>query len=164
MGVRRILRALATLACVAYPLAAWWAGRHGQPRFIDLALLEHLGSMLVLGSVFANSLRAGRTALVTRFAAARSPSMSPRLQAYTRGVTVAWTLFFASMAVGSLLLFLLGPLRDWAWFASVGTPLLVTLMFVLEYLARRALLSPQEQAGPFEAVRAYMVYRMGAGR
>ena len=162
--MRRILRALASLACVAYPLAAWWVGRHGRTRLLDLALAEHLGSMLTLGAVFANSLRPGRSALVTRFAAARQPSMSPRLHAYTRGVTAAWALFFASMAVGSLLLFLFGPSRDWAWFASVGTPLLVSLMFVLEYLARRALLSPREQGGPLEAIRAYMVYRMGAGR
>ena len=162
--MRRILRGLVALGCVAYPLVALWAGRHGQTRFADLALAEHLGSMLVLGALFGNTLRPGRTALVTRFAAARQPAMSPRLRRYTRGVTAAWTLFFAAMAAVSVLLFVLGPLRDWAWFASVGTPLLVGSMFVLEYLARRAWLDAHEQAGPFEAIRAYMAYRMGAGR
>ncbi|WP_018911905.1 hypothetical protein [Thiomonas sp. FB-6] len=162
--MRRILRALFAAACVAVPLASLWAGGHLQPRLAALALAEYLGSMLVLGMVFGNTLRPGRTALVTRFAAARQPSMSPRLLRYTRGVTAAWTVFFAAMAAASLLLFTLGPLRDWAWFASVGTPLLVACMFVLEYLARRALLSAQEQAGPFEAIRAYLLYRTGAGR
>ena len=160
--MRRILRALMAAGCVAYPLATLWAGNRLQPRLAALALAEHLGSMLVLGTLFGITLRPGSTALVTRFAAARQPSMSPRLLRYTRGVTAAWTLFFAAMAVASLLLFMLGPLRDWAWFASVGTPLLVVWMFVLEYLARRALLSAQEQAGPLEAVRAYMAYRLGA--
>ena len=111
--MRRILRALMAAGCVAYPLATLWAGNRLQPRLAALALAEHLGSMLVLGVVFGNTLRPGRTALVTRFAAARQPAMSPRLLRYTRGVTAAWTLFFAAMAVASLLLFMLGPLREW---------------------------------------------------
>ncbi len=211
----RVLRTLATAACIACPLLAYAAGGRAQPGLPAVALtwgplallgawwiwrsrlrawlgllaallllglwqeralwlghlgvaylLEHAGSLSLLGLMFGGTLRRGQVPLVTRFAAGAHPAMSASLRAYTRGVTVAWTGFFGAMACTSALVFALRPLRDWALFASVWTPALVVLMFVAEYAARMVLVAPAERSGPWEAVRAYLRYaaaRDGAG-
>lgn len=150
---------LALLAALAGLLL--WRERGLLARHLDFAyLIEHAGSLAGLGVMFGSTLRRGQLALVTRLAAASHPSMSATLRRYTRGVTVAWTLFFAAMACTSVLVFVWYPMRDWAWFASAWTPLLVALMFVAEYAARRLLVAPAERSGPWEAVRAYLRYSL----
>ncbi len=204
---RRGLRALVTVAFVAYPLVAYstagrlrphwfavaltwvplmliggvliWRSRHrlwlGPLAAAGLALLwheralvaghvglaylaEHAGSLTFLGFMFGSTLRSGQIPLVTRFAATVKPAMSAAVRGYTRGVTAAWTLFFAAMAGASVLIFALRPIGDWMLFASAWTPLLVVLMFVAEYAVRRLVLAPADQSGPYEAIRAYVRY------
>lgn len=162
-------------------LAAWWIGRSRLRLWLGLAataglallwreralvgqhvalayLAEHAGSMTLLAIMFGSTLRGGQLPLVTRFAATIRPSMSVALRRYTRGVTVAWTLFFVAMAVVSVGLFALRPFREWALFAGAWTPLLVFLMFAIEYGMRHALLGAADRSGPCDALRAYMLY------
>ena len=158
---RSRLRAPLALLGVAVAGLLWWQ-RAALLRDPGLAYLaEHAGSLMLFGIVFGSTLRAGQVPLVTRFAAMVRTTMPPRVLRYTRGVTLAWTVFFAAMACASLALFALCPLRDWVWFASAWTPALVLSMFVVEYAVRRILLGPQESSGPCEAVRAYMLYTSG---
>ena len=143
----------------ALVLALLWRERALVAQHLAWAyLVEHAGSMTLLGIMFGGTLRGGQVPLVTRFAATIRPSMSAALLRYTRGVTVAWTLFFVAMAVASVLLFALRPLAEWALFAGAWTPVLVFLMFAVEYALRHALLCPADRSGPYEALRAYMLY------
>ena len=154
---RRALGALAALA-----LALLWRERSLVAAHFEWAYLaEHAGSLSLLGVMFASTLRAGRVPLVTRFASMVHTSMSASVLRYTRGATIAWTLFFAAMVVSSITLFVLAPLSVWALFASVGTPLLVGAMFVGEYLVRRRLLPREAHSGPYGAIRAYFLYTAG---
>ncbi|OIQ89864.1 hypothetical protein GALL_282350 [mine drainage metagenome] len=206
-------RALATLACIAYPLVSYWAARAPdlRPLAVVLAwaplmlvgawliwrsplrrwaaalavlalsvlwhqrslvaahfdwayLAEHAGSLSLLGVMFGSTLRAGEVPLITRFASMVHDSMPEPVLRYTRGVTWAWTLFFATMVASSLTLFALAPLRLWAVFASVATPLLVVAMFAGEYLIRRRVLRDERHAHPFDSIRAYWRYTAGNPR
>lgn len=118
-------------------------------------LLEHAGTYGLLCASFGLSLRKGETPLVSRFAGMVHGRLSPALTRYTRAITLAWTLYFASVAGLSMLLFWLTPLHVWSTFAYLlGLPLLV-LMFAGEYAARCYLLPPADRTGPLEAIRAY---------
>ena len=120
-----------------------------------LFFLEHAGMQTLLCMVFGRTLAAGQTPLISRFAAAVHGPLPPHLQRYTRGVTWAWTLYFAAMAGVSALLFGLAPIAWWSTFANLlGMPLLA-LMFVGDYLVRRCVLPPEDVAGLWQAVRAY---------
>lgn len=151
---------LALLAAAA--LAVLWRERAVVMTHYQWAYLaEHVGSITLLGLMFGTSLRAGSVPLVTRFAAMVRQSMPPAVLRYTRGVTIAWTAFFVGMAATSVALFARAPFRDWALFASAWTPGLVLAMFVAEYGVRRLVLPPDEHSGPYEAFRAYWLYRAG---
>lgn len=127
-------------------------------------LIQHAGAMTLLGAMFGRTLLPGHEPMVTRFARYTHASLSPRVARYTRGVTWAWTLFFAAMALASPALFAALPPRSWALFAEGLTPLLVLTLFVAEYLVRLRALPAHERAGPLQAVLAYARYRAGAAR
>lgn len=118
-------------------------------------LLEHAGIQSLLGIGFGRTLAAGQTPMVSRFAAVVHGPLSPRLQRYTRGVTWAWTLYFAAMAGTSVLLFCLAPIAWWSRFANLLSLPLIVLMFVGEYLMRRCVLPPEDVAGLWQALQAY---------
>lgn len=150
---------LTLLALLAPLMALLWGQRAWLMQHYGMAYLtEHAGMMTFLAWVFGRTLQQGRTPLVTRFALLAHESVSPRILRYTRGVTLAWTLFFGLMASSSLLLFIALPLSRWALFANVASPLLLLGMFAAEYLVRLRAIPADERVGPVEAFRAYMRY------
>ncbi len=128
-------------------------------------LLQHAGINVALAILFGRTLRKGRTALVTRFAAIVHRELDPLHLRYTRQVTLAWTLFFASMALGSCLLFVLAPFQLWAMFSNIVSPLLMALMFIGEYLFRLRRLPHVEHINFIDTIRiATRYYREGHHR
>jgi uncharacterized membrane protein len=81
--------------------------------------------------------------------------MSPALARYTRGVTLAWTIFFGAVATVSVALFFLAPRPLWSAFANLLTLPLVGAMFAAEYAVRVRVLPPEERGGLADAARAY---------
>jgi len=98
--------------------------------------LQHVAMFVALAAWFGSSLRPGREALVTRFARQAEGALSPAGVAYTRAVTLAWSMFSAIMVAVSTLLYFLGPLALWSAFANLLTLPLVGAMFVAEYMVR----------------------------
>lgn len=139
------------LSCLA--LGAVWPAL--EKHFGLVYWLQHVAMQLVLLMTFGRTLIGGRQALCTRFAAALHGPLTPQHALYSRQVTVAWVLFFAAMALASTLLFFLAPLVVWSVFANFLTLPLVALMFVAEYLVRRAVLPDIEPAHILDALRAY---------
>ena len=74
-----------------------------------MLLLQHAGIYALLCSAFGRTLQAGRTPIVTGLAQLVHRTLSPALVRYTKAVTWAWTVYFGSTAVLSLLLFWLAP-------------------------------------------------------
>ena len=98
------------------------------PVLIDLALCW----------LFGRTLRRGAEPLITTFARhAHGGVLPPDLPAYTRRVTLAWTLLFAAMAVTAAWLAAFGPLRAWTLFVYAASPALVAALFLGEFAWRR---------------------------
>jgi len=139
------------LLCVAL-----WAGWPALERHFGLVYwLQDVGMLLMLFMTFGRTLVAGRQPLCTRFAEAVHGPLTPQHEIYARQVTVAWTLFFAAMALVSTLLFFLAPLASWSVFANFMTLPLVALMFIAEYCVRRWVLPDMQHTHILDAVRAY---------
>lgn len=151
-GTRRWL----AIGCAsAAALAAWVARRwvDWDPRWIYL--VQHAGIHLALGCVFGRTLLGTRTAFVTRLAALVHERVSPRLAAYTRGVTAAWTAYFFAMALASFTLFLYAPANWWSVLANFLTLPATVAMFAGEFALRRRVLPPEDRSGLWESIEAY---------
>jgi uncharacterized membrane protein len=135
--------------------AALWVLRAPLARHFEWGLyLEHLSFNLMMAAVFGRTLSRGREPLCSRFAAMVHGPLTPAVAAYTRRITLAWTLFFISMAGVSTLLFALTSIVAWSTFANYLMLPLVALMFAAEYGCRRLAL-PEERSSILDGVRAY---------
>lgn len=148
---RLLMLVMLMLLCVA--LWVWWPVL--EQHFGMIYWLQHAGMQLVLCIIFGRTLAAGRQPLCTRFAEAVHAPLTPRHEIYARQVTVAWTSFFAAMALVSTALFFLAPIAAWSVFANFMTLPLVVLMFILEYLVRRRVLPNMRHTHILDAVRAF---------
>lgn len=136
-------------------LALWVGWSTLEHHFGLVYWLQHIGMQLILFMTFGRTLLVKQKPLCTRFAEAVHAPLSPRHVRYARQVTVAWTLFFAAMALTSTLLFFFAPITIWSIFANFLTLPLVALMFIAEYWVRRWLLPEMRHAHILDAVRAF---------
>ena len=116
---------------------------------------QHVAIHLLLALVFGVTLQAGREPLVTALARRVHGGLTSEMAAYSRKVTLAWTIYFLIMAALSLALFVALPFAAWATFANLVTPVAIVAMFVGEYLLRYRLHPDFERATLAQAVRAY---------
>jgi uncharacterized membrane protein len=146
-----------TAAAMALAAVALWAGWGTLERhFASLFFLEHAGGNALLAIVFGRTLAAGREPLCTRFAHIMHSTLPPEVEAYTRGLTLAWTVFFATLATLSATLYLGGFLVAWSALATMASPILVGLMFVVEYAVRLRALPHWERVGLLGGIRAFL--------
>ena len=145
-----------TLGVVALALVAVWTGRSALAQHADIVYwMQYVAIQLVLFITFARTLVAGERPLVSRFAEVVHSRLTPRQEAYTRKVTIAWTVFFAAMAIAAALLFFLTPRPFWSFFAHFLTLPLVALMFIAEYWVRRRALPDMQHHHILVAVRLF---------
>lgn len=146
-------RAAGVLALLALLAWLWPQLRHNVPL---LYYLQHLGIHVALGVLFGKSLLGPGDALITRMARRIfSHELSARKVRYTRGVTLAWTVFFFVNALVSTLLFIWAPPAIWSIHANLLTGPLVGLMFLVEHIWRMCVLPPHERPGIAAIVQAY---------
>lgn len=143
------------LALMALGILGAWALPTLQKNVGALYFLQHVAVNGFLCLLFARTLSANHTPLCTVFARHARQHMSEAVVLYTRRVTQAWALFFATVTAASVLLFSLAPIEIWSGFANLMTPLLVLLMFVGEYLVRRRILPWDEHRSFLATFRAY---------
>jgi uncharacterized membrane protein len=135
---------------IAYGLSCW----HGE-RALFYAV-QHVCTNLVLCWLFAHTLLGEREPLVTRFARiARRGDMPPEVLSFTRGVTLAWALFFAAVAAVSAGLYVGASIEAWSAFCNLINSPLVGLMFVGEYAVRRYKLRGIRHSAFMDAVQAF---------
>lgn len=110
------------------------------PRWQGVTMMQLVPVVInsVLCAMFASSLRRGKTALITSAASIIHGGYMPVLVvAYTRKVTIVWTLFFFLLAVTNLLLAVFAPLEIWSLFANLLSYVLTASLFLAEYFFRR---------------------------
>ena len=98
--------------------------------------ISHAAINLILLWFFARTLMHGREPLITVFARRVHGILPPRMEGYTRGVTLAWCVFFAAQVLISAVLFMTVSLDTWSLFVNVLSLPLIVLMFGAEYLYR----------------------------
>lgn len=152
--------ALLALHAGVTALVAWqWSA---LTQYVGLVYwLQYMSMQLVLFIMFARTLVGGRKPLCTHFAEMVHAPLSSNHMVYARLVTVAWSAFFAGMALVSTVLFFLAPLTTWSIFANFMTWPLVVLMFIAEYWVRRWRLPELRHTHILDAVRAF---RNGSAR
>ncbi|MFA6922108.1 MAG: hypothetical protein WC216_09715 [Gallionella sp.] len=144
---------LSVLAPAGIALIAEWPML--EQHFGLVYWLQDVTMLLVLFITFARTLFYGRQPLCTRFAEALHPPLSAQHEIYSRNVTIAWSVFFAVMALISTLLFFLAPLTTWSVFANFLTLPLIAAMFIAEYRLRRWMLPEVENTHILDALRAF---------
>ena len=146
----------AVLAAIVIAAIGWHWRVPLQANFGWIYLVEHVGTQSLLGLMFAHTLRRGRVPLITQFASrVHGGVLSPEQFVYTRHATLAWSLFFVLDALASLALFTWAPLPVWSLFANLLTLPLVAVMFIGEYMVRRALLPQAPHVSIAAGVRAF---------
>ena len=118
-------------------------------------LAQHVGINAALCLGFGRTLAHDSVPLIARLAQMVHGELSPRLVRYTRGATLAWTLFFALTALLSVLLFAWAPAAVWSGYVNLLSLPLLAAMFVGEYAARVLLIPRAERSGFFEALALY---------
>ena len=93
----------------------------------------------VLLWIFASTLVSGKTPLITRFASLMREDMPPAVLVYTRRATIAWSGYFLTMFIISLLLAIYAPIELWSFFSNVLSYVFLALMFLAEFTVRRIL-------------------------
>jgi uncharacterized membrane protein len=137
------------LAAAVFGLSVWIAGRFPGLLLYSPPVVVNL----VLCGFFARTLLAPRDPLITGFArVSRGGHLPPDLARYTRNLTAAWAVFFASMAAISVTLAVTGPIATWSFFTNLLNYLLVVLFFVLEYVYRRIRYRHHPHASPWQMI------------
>lgn len=137
--------------------------------FIQQAYVQHLiylPPLLILFGLFilfAQSLTAGQTPLITRYAIMLSnkDKIDDRHNRYTRLLTLIWAIFFLSMAITSISLAIFSSLETWSLFTNVISYALITAFFVIEFFIRKRLFSDLDslEGGFFQFVRKVIKIR-----
>jgi uncharacterized membrane protein len=125
-----------------------------------LYFMQHAGAMTLLAITFGSTLGRGDSdALCSRVTRLMLPGPAdPAYMRYTWKITLAWTVYFITSGVVSVGLFFFGPIAVWSWFANLLTPLIVGLMFVIEYLVRVRVLPDRAHFSIAQTIQAYRSY------
>lgn len=119
-----------------------------------LYMFQHVGINALLCGWFGSTLRAGRLSLIGQFAQRVHP-LSPAHVVYTAQVTRVWTVYFAAMALASVIVFETQSFAIWSVLANLVTPLLIVALFLGEHLLRYRLHPEFERTRLVDAVRAF---------
>ncbi len=151
-GARPLVAVLVAMVIGAVIVLVWPLLEKNFPLW---QMTQESVAYTLLGLTFGRSLDHRRTALCTELADRVHGPLSPEVVRYTRRVTLAWAVFFFSIAAVSVLLFWAAPLRVWSIFINFCVVPLVGVMFVGEYLVRRRALPQLKNAGLLATVRVY---------
>ena len=139
----------ATLCLVALTaMVSLWNG-----RLVDLVYLPPIIVNVLLLIVFGRTLLPGKVPLVTRMATFLRGNIDADHARYTRRVTQAWAIFFATLVIECVVLAVVTPLEIWSLFANFVNYLLVFLFFVVEFHIRRICLPDLAHFGFVEFFR-----------
>jgi uncharacterized membrane protein len=150
--------ALTLLALLAFTVL--WFLEELRNHVNWLYFMQHAGTMALLAITFGSTLSRGDNdalcSRVTRLMLSGPPD--PAYMRYTWKVTMVWTAYFITSAVVSVGLFFFGPIAVWSYFANLLTPIIVGLMFVIEYLVRLRVLPDRAHFSIAQTIQAYRSY------
>jgi uncharacterized membrane protein len=118
--------------------------------------VPHAAAYLFMLWLFGRTLRRGREPIITRLARlGRGGTLPPAMEPYTRGLTLAWCVFFAVQLAASALLLRFASVESWSLFINVLNFPLLILMFTVDYLYRVIRFRGSPQSSIATAIQAY---------
>ena len=156
---RRVLGLTVWLLAAGLIAAHWY---ELKMQFLWIYLIQQVGIYCLLGLSFGRTLVPGRVPLCTQMAVRVHGALSAEALRYTRQVTTAWTLFFATIAAALIVGFFSVPVTGWSVFANFGIPVLIISMFAIEDRIRRRALPDMAHAGIIATIRASTAVGFGA--
>jgi uncharacterized membrane protein len=148
-----VMLAVLAAAAAAFLLQHFWP--LFTKNFSIVYLLQQCGFYAIMAFTFGRTLLEGRVPLCTQFADKVHGPLTALELRYTRGVTVAWVIFFLLNMAVTYVLFAFAPLRIWSLFVNFFSLPLILLMFVAEYAVRRRVLPPGPRSGLIATLRVY---------
>lgn len=109
---------------------------------------------LVLLATFGETLRAGQTPIIERFARLAEPELSDAKKAHCRSWTQRWCVFFALNAAVALALGLFATPFVWAAYNGGIAYALIGVMFAIEYVSRKARFRDDPARNPMDRLMA----------
>lgn len=137
-----------------------WVVSHGGVGGLGdvnrLYVLQHAVINLLLGGMFAATLRPGQVPLITAVALrVHGSGMQAAKYPYTRRVTVAWTLYFFGLVAVSLPLYFFFDWSVWSVYSNLVNPLLAAALMFGEWRLRYWLHPEFERVSIGAAMRAF---------
>jgi uncharacterized membrane protein len=86
---------------------------------------------------FGATLRRGMESIVTSIGERARGPLDADMRAYTRKVTLVWTVVFFCLSLEALLLALIDRTVMWSWLVHIFNPLLITVIFLSEFAYRK---------------------------
>ena len=154
------LGVVGTVVVVGLFVAAWWLSAN-RPYGM---FVPPVASFTLFLWFFGRTLLPGRQPLVTAIARFVHGSITPEVERYTRGVTVAWCAFFGAMGAASVALAALAPVAVWSFCSNVLSYPLVGAMFAAEYAIRRRRFPDYRHVPPGVLVRRMVEAGFFGGR
>lgn len=121
-------------------------------------MVQRSGIFVLLAAVFGGTLLPGRVPMISRIAELVHGPLSERVALYTRRVTMAWTIFFATMTALPLVILLFVPHHLLFLSVNIISALLMASMFFAEYMVRCRAIPAGERSGMMEGIHAYFGY------
>jgi uncharacterized membrane protein len=150
-------RLIGISSLLIFCIVSWFAWSLIRQHTGLMFWIQDISLMLVLLMTFGRTLQRDRKPLCVHFAEIiNGGALPPEHERYAHKVTVAWVVFFAMIMITSTLLFFLAPLVTWSIFVNFLTLPLVALMFIVEFMVRRRVLTDLPAGRMFDAVRAYL--------
>lgn len=138
IATRAVPRVWWPILLAAAAALVWYmlASQRMRVGLIAVDGIWHASLNLMLFWFFGRTLLGAREPLISQISRRLNDGLDPNIIAYTRHVTLAWTIFFGAQIVGSALLYMFAPISAWSFFINVLNTPLVVLMFIAEYLIR----------------------------
>jgi len=121
-------------------------------------MVQRSGIFILLTAVFGVTLLPGHVPMISRIAELIHGPLSEQLALYTRRVTMAWTIFFATMTGLPLVILLFVPHHLLFLLINIISAMLVVSMFFAEYMVRCRAIPAGERSGMMEGIHAYFRY------
>ena len=133
--------------------------------FMQQAYMQYLlyfPPILILFSLFilfSQSLLAGQTPLITRYAQMLGNKLEDRHLRYNRSLTIIWSMFFLLMVLTSILLAVFSSMDNWSLFTHVISYLLIASFFIIEFIYRKQRFGDEIKGNFFQFIRKIIKIR-----
>lgn len=117
--------------------------------------LSHAAAYLFLLWYFGRTLARGREPLVSRFARSVHGALDAPMELFTRNVTIAWCVFFATQLAVSALLLAFATVTTWSMFINLLNLPLVALMFVGQFAYRTIRFPDYPRVSLWQAIQVF---------